>query len=95
MLPQTEVSAERGILLSDIADDFAVACRVPEHSLLHSSVRVSLHAYIPASDLHTALAVGELQQQAISCFSKTNHILVFENVPWTLSVNVASLFKML
>lgn len=87
MLPQIEVSAELRILLSDFADYFVVVCCVLEHSLLYYFVCVSLHVYIPGSDLRITLAVHELRHQAISCFSDTNHILAFENVPWSISVN--------
>jgi len=87
MLPQIEVSAESRILLSDIADYFAIVCHVLEHSLLYYFVHVSLLVHTPGSDLHITLAVHELRHQAISCFSDTNHILGFESVPWTILVN--------
>lgn len=66
-------------------DYFAVECHILQYSFLYSFVHV-----IPGSDLHTALAVHELQHQAISFFLDTNHILVFENVSLCYHVKLAA-----
>lgn len=48
---------------------------------------------IPGSDLHTTLAVHELQHQNMSFFLDTNHIIVFENVSLDYHVKLAAYLK--
>lgn len=69
-------------------DYFAFVCHVLQDSFLYSFVHV-----VPGSDLHTTLAVHELQHQAISFFLDTNHILVFEDVSLDYHVKLAACFK--
>lgn len=66
-------------------DYFAVVCHDLQYLFLYNFVHV-----IPGSDLHAALAVHELQHQAISFFLDTNHILVFENVSLDYHVKLAA-----
>lgn len=86
MLPQAEVSIEDWILLSDSLITLQLCA-------MSCNILFLCNFVIPGSDLHTILAVHELQHQAISFFLDTNHILVFENVSLDYHVKLEAYLK--